>query len=372
MDKQVLITGGAGFLGSHLADHLLSNGYHVKILDNLTDQVHGHGAVWPDYLSKNVQFIKGEISDPDTVQQALNGVETVFHFAASVGVGQSMYKICKYTEVNNLGTAVLLESIIGKDLRRLVVASSMSVYGEGLYRGSDGTMCGNATRTIEQLKRCEWEPTDCNGQPLEALPTPETKQTSLESIYALSKFGQERMSLMIGRAYSIPTVALRFFNVYGTRQSLSNPYTGVLAIFASRYLNGNCPIIFEDGLQKRDFVAVADVCNACRRAMEVPDAAGKVFNIGSGTAYTIKEIASKMGNVLGREQLDPIISGKYRFGDIRHCFADITLAREVLGYEPKVNLEHGLLDLAQWLQGQLACDQIDLAHAELIERGLTV
>jgi dTDP-L-rhamnose 4-epimerase len=372
MDKQVLITGGAGFIGSHLADHLLSNGYQVKVLDNLTDQVHGPGAVWPDYLSKNVQFIKGEISDPETVQHALEGVETVFHFAASVGVGQSMYKISKYTEINNLGTAVLLENMIGKDIRRLVVASSMSVYGEGLYKASDGTLYGNTGRSIEQLKRCEWEPTDCNGQPLEALPTPESKQPSLESIYALSKFGQERMSLMIGRAYSIPTVALRFFNVYGTRQSLSNPYTGVLAIFASRYLNGNCPIIFEDGLQKRDFVAVADVCNACRLALEIPAAAGQVFNIGSGVAFTIKEIAQKMGKVLGREHLDPIISGKYRFGDIRHCFADISLAQKVLGYEPNVNLERGLLDFAQWLQGQLACDQIDLAHAELIERGLTV
>lgn len=372
MKKQILITGGAGFIGSHLADHLLSKNYNVKVLDNLTEQVHGTNALWPDYLSKNVQFVKGNVIDSDSICHALEGVDAVFHFAATVGVGQSMYEISKYTEMNNLGTAVLLENMIRKNISKLIVASSMSVYGEGMYKCADGTMHQNASRSMDQLKHCEWEPFDGSGQKLNPVPTPETKQPCLESVYALSKYGQERMALMIGRAYNIPTVALRFFNVYGSRQALSNPYTGVLAIFASRYLNNNNPIIFEDGLQKRDFVAVADVCNACTLALESDAAAGMVFNIGSGTSVTIREIAQKIGKVLCKENVETVISGKYRFGDIRHCFADITLARKILGFEPKINLEQGLPELAEWLQGQMAHDKIDLAHAELNKRGLTV
>ncbi len=372
MIKKILITGGAGFIGSHLADHLLKKNYEVKILDNLTDQVHGPGAVWPDYLSKEIAFIKGDINNPEIVQNALSGVDAVFHFAASVGVGQSMYRICRYTEVNNMGTALLLENLIGKTVKKLVIASSMSVYGEGLYKNSDGILQNHVARSIEQLKRSAWEPLDSNNIPLEAMPTPETKQPNLESIYALSKYGQERMALMVGRAYNIPTVALRFFNVYGSRQALSNPYTGVLAIFASRYLNGKGPVIFEDGLQKRDFVAVSDVCNACSLALENPDISGQVFNIGSGHPYTIREIAEKTGKVLCKEHIEPVISGKYRFGDIRHCYADISLAQRVLGYKPEITLENGLLELSEWLKGQIAHDQIDLANTELIERGLTV
>lgn len=372
MEKQILITGGAGFIGSHLADYLLSKNYNVKVLDDLTEQVHGSDVLWPDYLSKNIQFVKGNIIDSVSISQALEGVDAVFHFAAAVGVGQSMYEISKYTETNNLGTAVLLENIIKKNISKFIVASSMSIYGEGMYKSADGTMHQNASRSLDQLKNCEWELFNSSGQKLNPIPTPETKQPCLESIYALSKYGQERMTLMVGRAYNIPTVALRFFNVYGSRQALSNPYTGVLAIFASRYLNNNNPIIFEDGLQKRDFVSVSDVCNACVLSLESDTAAGRVFNIGSGSSVTVREIAQKIGKVLCKENVEPVISGKYRFGDIRHCFADITLAREILGFEPKVNLEQGLLELAEWLHGQMAHDKIDLAHAELNERGLTV
>lgn len=372
MIKKILITGGAGFIGSHLADHLLKKNYEVRVLDNLTDQVHGPSAVWPEYLSKEIEFIRGDINNADIIQKALSGVDAVFHFAASVGVGQSMYRICRYTEVNNLGTALLLENLIGKDIKKLLIASSMSVYGEGLYKNSDGVLQNQVSRSIDQLKRCIWEPLDPDNTPLEPLPTPETKQPNLESIYALSKYGQERMALMVGRAYNIPTVALRFFNVYGSRQALSNPYTGVLAIFASRYLNGKGPIIFEDGLQKRDFVAVSDVCNACSLALEKPNVSGQVFNIGSGHPYTIREVAEKIGKVLCKEHIEPIISGKYRFGDIRHCYADISLAQRELGYKPQIDLENGIGELADWLKGQMAHDKLDLANAELVERGLTV
>jgi dTDP-L-rhamnose 4-epimerase len=255
---------------------------------------------------------------------------------------------------------------------RFVVASSMSIYGEGLYRNSRGELVGGAERGREQLQARDWEVRGPDGEALTPVPTPETKAPTLSSVYALSKYDQERMCLMVGRAYKIPIVALRFFNVYGTRQALSNPYTGVLAIFASRLLNGNPPLIFEDGRQMRDFVHVSDIARACRLALTVPAAEGQVFNIGSGRQYTVREIARALGEVLGREGIQPEITGKYRVGDIRHCFADITLARRILGYEPQIPLERGLLELSSWLEGQVACDRVAEGHAELTARGLTV
>lgn len=372
MSGRVLITGGAGFIGSHVADELLENGYQVRALDNLSEQVHGPGAGRPGYLSPEVELIDGDVRDPETVRRVLAGVDAVFHFAAMVGVGQSMYEIERYTGVNNLGTAVLLEALIEKPVGRLVVASSMSIYGEGLYRDADGNLATGADRDREQLKARAWDPLDGQGRPLTPVPTPETKAPSLSSVYALSKYDQERLCLMIGRAYDIPTVALRFFNVYGTRQALSNPYTGVLAIFASRLLNGNAPLIFEDGHQRRDFVHVSDVARACRLALEAAEARDQVFNVGSGRQYTVREIARSMAEVLGREEIAPEITGNYRVGDIRHCFADITLARRILGFAPRMPLQQGLIELASWLEGQVACDRVAQAREELAARGLTV
>lgn len=372
MSKQVLITGGAGFIGSHLADELLKQGYRVRVLDNLTPQVHGPEQRRPDYLSREVELFVGDVRDPEAVQRALQGVDVVYHLAAAVGVGQSMYEIARYTDINNMGTAVLLEGIVKQPVERLIVASSMSLYGEGLYRTSGGEIVQGVERGLDQLKAHTWELLTPSGETLTPLPTPETKSPSLASVYALSKFDQERMCLVIGRAYNIPTVALRFFNVYGTRQALSNPYTGVLAIFASRFLSGQPPMINEDGYQRRDFVSVYDVVQACRLAMEVPGAADGVFNVGSGSNYTVRDIASRMAPLLGKEYLQPEITGKYRMGDIRHCFADISLARSLLGYEPRVSLEDGLVELAGWLQKQIAYDYVPQAYAELSARGLTV
>ncbi len=372
MSKRVLITGGAGFIGSHLADDLLRNGYRVRALDNLSPQVHGPARRRPDYLADEVELIVGDVRDADAVRSALIGVDAVYHLAAAVGVGQSMYEIVNYTSHNNLATAVLLEALIERPVERLIVASSMSIYGEGLYRDTDGQPTTGLERTQEQLKRHDWEVRNNRQQVLAPAPTPETKRPTLASVYALSKYDQERLCLVVGRAYGIPTVALRFFNVYGTRQALSNPYTGVLAIFASRLLNDRAPAIFEDGRQRRDFVSVYDVATACRLALGSAAAPGRVLNIGSGNNYTVLEIAEKIAAAVGKSHIEPEVCGKYRVGDIRHCFADIRLARQILGYEPKVSFEEGLAELAAWLEGQVAVDHVDTARAELTRRGLAI
>lgn len=372
MARRILITGGAGFIGSHLADRLLERGDVVRVLDSLAAQVHGPERKRPDYLAPEVELLVGDVRDADVVQRAVRGVDAVFHLAAAAGVGQSMYQVTSYMDVNTRGTAVLLEALMKRPVERLVVASSMSLYGEGLYRTADDRVVPGQERRLEQLKMKDWELQDDDGRPLTPVRTPETKVPSLSSVYALSKYDQERLCLMIGAAYGIPTVALRLFNVYGTRQALSNPYTGVLAIFASRYINNKPPLVFEDGRQQRDFVSVHDVAQACVLTLECPEAAGRAVNVGSGRAYTILEVASELARVLGKEGIVAEVTGDYRVGDIRHCFADIDLARKVLRYEPKVALSDGLAELAAWLQGRVAVDRILEARHELVERGLAV
>lgn len=345
----VLITGGAGFVGSHLADELLDSGYRVRVLDNLTEQVHGAGEEFPSYLSPEVERIRGDVRDREAVAAALEGTNAVYHLAAAVGVGQSMEAIEHYTDVNVRGTAVLLEALAKHPVDRLVVASSMSVYGEGLCRRRDFSICSPALRTAGQLRRCEWELQDEEQRPLQPVETSESKPPDPASIYALTKYDQERMCLLFGRTYGVPAVALRFFNIYGPRQALTNPYTGVLAIFSSRYLNSQPPVIFEDGLQLRDFVSVHDVRRACRLALECSGAEGGIFNVGTGQRHRILDVAHLIGRLLG-SPLKPRIAGEYRAGDIRHCIADISRARAVLGYEPQVRLEEGLAELVEWLR----------------------
>jgi dTDP-L-rhamnose 4-epimerase len=372
MARQVLITGGAGFIGSHLADVLLRQGHRVRVLDTLSPQVHGAACERPEYLDSDVELVVGDIRDPAVVRNALAGVDRVYHFAALVGVGQSMYQLADYVSVNGFGTAVLLEALVERPVERLVVASSMSIYGEGLCVDGAGQPRPAVDRTHERMRAGDWEVRDAAGAELRPVPTPEWKAPSLASVYALSKYDQERLCLMTGRAYDIPTVALRFFNVYGPRQALSNPYTGVLAIFASRLLNGNPPLIFEDGMQQRDFVSVHDVAQACVLAAESGAAVGHALNIGSGTAHTVRGIADHVAQVMGRSGIAPQVTGKYRVGDIRHCFADITEARRLLGYAPRVTLDDGLAELAGWLEGQAAQDRVEQASRELAVRGLTV
>jgi dTDP-L-rhamnose 4-epimerase len=364
----VLVVGGAGFIGSHLATELLTSGYRVRVLDNLDRQVHPEGAR-PDYLSEDAELIVGDVRDRAAVDRALDGMDMVCHMAAAVGVGQSMYEIERYTSVNDIGTAVLLEALAESDVRKLLVASSMSIYGEGLARAGD-RLVEPRERSLDQLKSGQWELREPDGTVLEPVPTPEGKSPFLSSIYALNKYSQERMGLIFGRAYDRDVTALRFFNVYGPHQALSNPYTGVLAIFASRLLNDRPPLVFEDGHQRRDFVHVRDVARACRLALEEPKAAGHVINVGSGQSRSILEIAEAIAAATGKEHLTPHVTGKYRAGDIRHCFADISLAKRILGFRPEVNFQEGLNELAEWLSGQIAVDSVEQATEELKRRGL--
>ncbi|HEX3653242.1 MAG TPA: NAD-dependent epimerase/dehydratase family protein [Rhizomicrobium sp.] len=368
MSQRILITGGAGFIGSHLAREFLDAGYAVRVLDNLDPQVHGE-ALRPSYLDPDIELLNRDVCDRGGLRAALRGVDMVCHLAAKVGVGQSMYEIAGYTEVNELGTAILLEELTNADIGKLLVASSMSIYGEGLTRLGSHTV-EPPQRSLGQMKSGNWELQTLDGQPLEPVPTPETKSPSLTSVYALNKYSQERMSLIWGQAYGRHVTAMRFFNVYGPDQALSNPYTGVLAIFGARLLNGRPPMVFEDGLQRRDFVHVTDVARACRLALETDAAAGQAINVGSGQSRTVQEVAQTLARAMGHNDIRLQITGKYRAGDIRHCFADITLARALLGFEPQVPYEEGIAELVEWLREQIATDGVEQATEELSRRGL--
>jgi dTDP-L-rhamnose 4-epimerase len=365
MARTYLVTGGAGFIGQYLCRELLTQGHAVRVLDSLIDQVHGCGT---PSLPPEVEFIHGDVRNMQAVAQAVAGVDGIFHLAAEVGVGQSMYEVARYIGTNDLGTAILLEKILHSSVSRLVVASSMSVYGEGAYHTEDGRPASAIHRP--QGGEEGWDPTLPDGGRLTPVPTDETKPTDLASIYALSKYTQERSSLIIGRAYGIQVVALRLFNVFGPGQALSNPYTGVLANFGSRLRNGQPPLVFEDGLQKRDFVHVRDVARAFRLAMDSPAVSGGVINIGSGRAYAIADIATMLANAMGVPGLRPQILGKARAGDIRHCFADIGRAQALLGYTPTHLLEESLDEVVAWIGASEADDRGEDAKRQLEMRGL--
>ncbi len=374
MEKKILVTGGAGFIGSYLVDKLIELGYEVMVFDNLEPQVHGDGQKIPEYLNKECEFIKGDVRNRDEFKKALKGREIVFHQAAAVGVGQSMYEINKYTEVNILGTSNLLDILANENhqVEKLIIASSMSVYGEGKYSCVDCGVVYPKLRSLSQLKEGEWEMRCpfCN-QEVQSLPTDEEKPLYPTSIYSISKRDQEEMCLTIGRAYCIPTVALRYFNVYGPRQALSNPYTGVAAIFSSRILNNHPPCIFEDGLQSRDFTHVSDIVQANLLAMESNDADYEVFNVGTGRPLTVLSIAEALIKSLN-SSVDMNIVRKYREGDIRHCYADISKIRDQLGFQPKVKFEKGISEFVGWVRGEKARDQFEKSRRELEEKGLAV
>jgi dTDP-L-rhamnose 4-epimerase len=369
----ILVTGGAGFIGSHLVDALLEKGKDVRILDALVPQVHGENAGWPAWVSEDVEKIRGDVRDPAVWEKAVAGVDAVYHLAAEVGVGQSMYEISRYMEANTMGTAHFLELLAhGKtSVSKVVVASSMSIYGEGAYRNSSGEVVYPIERSSERIAQRDWEMTlPGSEEPLQPIPTAEDKPLVPTSIYAISKRDQEEMTLSVGKAYRIPTVALRFFNVYGPRQALSNPYTGVAAIFSSRLLNNHAPLIFEDGLQSRDFIHVNDIVQALVLSMECESANYQAINVGTGRSTSVLEVAKVLRDKLNVD-VEPQVVNKFRAGDIRHCFADISKAERLLGYRPTITFEEGMDELIEWIRKQTAEDKVDSAAAELEKRGLT-
>ncbi|MDX9752354.1 MAG: NAD-dependent epimerase/dehydratase family protein [bacterium] len=368
---KVLVTGGAGFIGSFIVDELVRKGHQVRIFDVLDPQVHPGGKK-PDYLNPDAEFIQGDVRDKDALHNALQGQEIVFHEAAAVGMGQSQYQVKHYVDTNTGGTANLLDLLANTNhsVQKVMVAASQSSYGEGLCRCPEHGILKPLFRPEAQLADSRWEH-ECPhcGQVMQPVATTEDTAMDCRAIYAITKRDQEDMLMSIGGTYRIPCVALRYFNVYGPRQSLSNPYTGVLAIFMSRLKNGNRPVIYEDALQTRDFISVHDVVQANIRAMENSNADYQIFNTGTGIPTTIKDVALLLAQVYN-SSIEPEVTGHYRKGDTRHCFADIRKIQEKIGFQPSVSLVEGMKELVAWSETAEAVDQFETATQELAKRGL--
>jgi dTDP-L-rhamnose 4-epimerase len=375
MSERALVTGGAGFIGSYIVDALIDAGWAVTVLDTLEPQVHGACADRPSYLHPDAEFVRGDTRDVALVDRLLARTDVVFYEAALVGVGQSMYDIARYVAGNTMAAATFLEAVLAhRDrIRKLIVASSMSCYGEGQYVDAAGRPVAVRPRSRAQLQQRVWEMLGPDGAPLAARPTAETKALEPTSVYAVTKRDHEELFLSVGTAYQIPTVALRYFNVYGSRQALSNPYTGVAAIFSSRLLNGSAPIVFEDGQQSRDFVHATDIARANLLAATTSASDYEVVNVASGAPVTIAEVGEALWQrISGREETRPVYLGQFREGDIRHCFADISRARALLGYAPRVAFTDGMDELIEWVSGQVAPDRFEEAHDALVARGLVL
>lgn len=373
MGERVLITGGAGFVGSHLADALARGGHEVTLFDNLEPQVHGDGAARPAYLDPNHRLEVGDVRDPDALAPLVRRADVVFHLAAMVGVGQSMYQVRRYTDVNAMGMATLLEVLAANrgHVRKLLVASSMSIYGEGAYACERCGQVAPRRRPVEQLNAADWE-VRCPrcGSELQPKPTGEDKPLYPTSIYAITKRDHEEMAIVFGQAYKVPAVALRFFNIYGSRQALTNPYTGVAAIFSARMLAGQAPVVYEDGHQLRDFVHVSDVVQACVLAMASPAADHQVLNVGTARPISVLEVGELLARELGWSGGFDVVR-RFRAGDIRHCFADTTLIRSLLGYEPKYRFEDGVRELVTWVSQQKGLPAVSAdPERQLAARGL--
>lgn len=368
---KILVTGGAGFIGSYLVDDLIESGRDTRIFDNIDPQVH-RGGVPPQYLNRDAEFIRGDIRDADALRKALEGVDVVCHLAAAVGVGQSQYEIERYIDVNVRGAANLLDILANRPHRvsKVIVAGSMSSYGEGVYLCEEHDAIKPPLRDEAQMARGDWE-LHCPvcGRYVKPAPTPETAELHANSVYAISKKTKEELFMLTGNIYNIPTTTLRFFNVFGPRQSLSNPYTGVAAIFMSRIKNRKPPIIFEDGKQSRDFVHVRDVSRAIRLCIDNPKSDHEIFNVGSGAPIEIAEIA-RVVSKLCNAGIEPQITNKFRKGDVRHCFADISKIKSVLNFEPKVSFEDGIIELIGWAEEADSEDLVEKALDELKHKNL--
>jgi len=371
--SKILVTGGAGFIGSFLVDALIEQGHSVTILDNLEPQVHGPEQKLPDYLNPEAEFVLGDICDRELFKKCLEDVEVVFHEAAGVGVGQSMYQVLKYVKSNSLGIATLLDIVANGEapkLKKMIIPSSMSIYGEGAYSCEKCGLVYPAERTAEMLEKHQWDPVcpSCKGK-LEPVPVTEEKPLVPTSVYAVTKRDHEELSLSVGKAYDVSTFALRYFNVYGSRQALTNPYTGVAAIFCGNLLRGATPNIFEDGNQMRDFIHINDIVEANLACLNEEKIKYGVYNVGSGNRISIADLAKLLAKSL-KVDIDPVIVKKFRVGDIRHCFADVSKIEKELGWKPKVKLEDGINELIKWVAGQTPQEQLGDAMKELLEKGL--
>jgi len=373
--RDILVTGGAGYIGSHLVDALVAREYRVTVLDNLEPQVHRSG-VWPTYANAKAEYVKGDVRDRSVFEPLVLRSQAVVHFGAAVSVGQSMYQVDRYVDVNTRGTAVLLDILVNAahHVEKVIVASSIGVYGEGAYECATHGVVAPTIRSEQQLTLRDWEQhcPYCSTH-VRSIPTPEDKALYRDNIYSMTKYHQEEMVLLIGKTYGIPSVAPRFFNVYGPRQSLSNPYAGVAAIWLSRLLNGKQPIVFEDGGQLRDFVSIHDVVDCLVLMLEKPGADHLPVNIGSGETITILDIAKLLTRLLG-VSIEAQVTQTGRKFDIRHNTADISRARQTLGYAPKISLEEGFAELIEWAKTtpDVAVDFFDKALQELQDKGLLV
>ena len=371
----ILVTGGAGYIGSHLVDALVTREYRVTVLDNLEPQVHRSGA-WPSYANPKATYVQGDVRDRSVFEPLVMQSQAVVHFGAAVSVGQSMYQVDRYVDVNTRGTALLLDILVNSkhDVQKVIVASSIGVYGEGAYECVTHGPVAPTIRSEQQLGRRDWEQ-HCPycASHVRSIPTREDKALYRDNIYSMTKYHQEEMVLLIGKTYGIPSVAPRFFNVYGPRQSLSNPYAGVAAIWLSRLLNGKQPIVFEDGGQLRDFVSIHDVVDCLVLMLEKSGADYLPVNVGSGETVTILDIARLLARLLG-SSIEPQITETGRKFDIRHNTADISRARQSLGFAPRVSLEQGFSELIEWARTtpDVAVDYFEKALQELQDKGLLV
>ncbi|MGY8987251.1 MAG: SDR family NAD(P)-dependent oxidoreductase [Flavobacteriales bacterium] len=372
--KNILITGGAGFIGSRLCEKLYNKGYNITVLDNLSEQIHG---TTESSLFKKIKgkctFIKGDVRNKEDWKTSIKGQEIIVHFAAETGTSQSMYEVEKYNDVNIMGTAHLLEILVNTkhSVKKMIVASSRAIYGEGKYNckihGDQYPLQRNET----DMEKGQFNPKCdiCNSE-LNLVATDENSKIHPSSIYGINKQQQEQMVMLLGDSLGIPAVAFRYQNVFGPGQSLSNPYTGILSIFSTRLLNGNNLDVYEDGLESRDFVYIEDVVDATILGIEKEQANGEVFNIGSGIATTVKEVAESLKKFYNSD-ITISISGKYRLGDIRHNYADLNKAKNLLGFTPKYNFQKGISEFVNWVKTQEVMeDKYEKSVQELKDKGL--
>ena len=373
--KNILITGGAGFIGSNLALKLVDKGYSVTVLDNLSEQIHGknpenHSSLFLTIKSK-VHFIKGDITNRNEVEKAIEGQDAIIHLAAETGTGQSMYEIEKYNHVNVYGTSLLLDILVNKknSVKKLVLASSRAVYGEGKYENILSEIAYPKERNVELMQKGTFEMTDEKGAFLKPLPTDENSQLHPTSFYGITKLQQEEVVKHVCKSIPLDFVILRYQNVYGVGQSLLNPYTGILSIFSTQIVSEKNINVFEDGLPSRDFINIEDIVEATIRSLELDTANNKIINVGTGIATSVLSVAELLKKKYEKDtQIN--VSGDFRIGDIRHNFADLSNMKKYLQFEPKISLNKGIEAFAKWvLQQPIQENNFDESLEELKQKG---